>query len=183
MTKRLEKKALRSKEQGAVLVIGLIVLLALTILGTSSMTSVQIEEKLSANDQDYGMAFEGAEAGLANCEAFIQANTLEQIDQLAIDLNALASPENPRWWQAFDWANGADVNTAVSFVDTANGKPGLSGEPACVMEFIGAASPSLEFGEAVATEAVSTKNLYRITAFSNGITQRSSAILESVYAK
>ena len=57
----------KDSQQGAVLLIGLIMLLILTVIGTSGITTVTMEEKMVSNMQDDTRSYEGAETALANC--------------------------------------------------------------------------------------------------------------------
>ncbi len=172
-----------SQQQGAVLAIGLVVLLVLTLLGTGSINSVRMEEKLTANVQSLGMAFEGAEAGLVQCETDIRVSSVADIESFDLELNELAEVAEDgslsRWWEDFsNWDDSTRVRS--------NGYPSfasLTQEPSCVIEYVGTASPSLEFSEAVSTESPSTRRVYRVTAFSYGADERSSAVVESIYAK
>ncbi|MEJ2108265.1 MAG: PilX N-terminal domain-containing pilus assembly protein [Acidiferrobacteraceae bacterium] len=51
-------------QEGAVLVIGLIILVVMTILGITAMQSTVVEEKMAGNFKDKDVAFRAAEAGL-----------------------------------------------------------------------------------------------------------------------
>ncbi len=57
--------ATRSKQRGAVLVVGLILLMILTVLGISGMTTGMLELTMAGNAQFYQQAFQAAETGLA----------------------------------------------------------------------------------------------------------------------
>lgn len=57
--------ATRSRQRGAVLVIGLILLMILTVLGISGMTTGALELTMAGNAQFYQQAFQAAETGLA----------------------------------------------------------------------------------------------------------------------
>lgn len=181
----------RVSERGAVLAIGLVVLLVLTLLGTSSINNVTFEEKMTANVQSLGMAFEGAEAGLVQCETFIRTNTFAEVDQYAAAVNEYAggdaSGASARWWESFDWAANALDFTSEGYdtftTEVDSNYVGLAAEPSCVIEYIGEANPSLEFAAAVATESAAAKKVYRVTGFSYGADRRSQAIVESVYAQ
>lgn len=178
------------KQQGAVLVIGLIVLLVLTLLGVSGMNNVTLEGKLTSNVQSLGMAFEGAEAGLVQCETYIRTNTFDVIEQNAVEVNAYtggAVGSAARWWESFNWAADSttfEAGAYDSFVAAGGlNYVGLAEEPACVIEYIGLANPSLEFADAVSTESATSRHVYRVTGFSYGADRRSQAVVESVYAR
>ena len=62
-THRLARCA-RSRQGGAVLVVALVLLVALTLLGVSTMNSTQLGEKMATNSQRMNHAFHAAETAL-----------------------------------------------------------------------------------------------------------------------
>jgi len=52
------------REQGAILVIGLVLLLVMTVLGVSTMSTASLELNMAGNDQFFENAFQLAETGL-----------------------------------------------------------------------------------------------------------------------
>ena len=70
MTRRMSRSfSMRSSQQGATLVVVLILLLLMTLLGLASLRGTVLEERMTANLLDRGMAFQVAEAGLREAEA------------------------------------------------------------------------------------------------------------------
>ncbi len=57
------------KQQGAALVVGLILLVVITILAISGMNTATTELAMARNDMNYENAFQAAEAGLENALA------------------------------------------------------------------------------------------------------------------
>ena len=55
---------LRKSQNGAVLVVALILLLVLTILGVSTMTTTSMEERMAANAQEMSRAMQAADSGI-----------------------------------------------------------------------------------------------------------------------
>ena len=53
------------RQEGAVLIVALILLVVMTMLGISGMEATKLETKMAANVQDYNSAFQNAEGGLA----------------------------------------------------------------------------------------------------------------------
>ena len=52
------------KQSGAILVVGLVLLLVLTVLGISTMSTASLELNMAGNDQFYENAFQLAESGI-----------------------------------------------------------------------------------------------------------------------
>ena len=55
-------------QSGAVLIISLIMLLLLTLIGTTAMQSTSLEEKMAGNMRDRNIAFQAAESALRDAE-------------------------------------------------------------------------------------------------------------------
>lgn len=56
----------RKRQQGAVLIVGLLLLVVITILAVSGMNTATTELAMARNDQTYENAFQAAETGLEN---------------------------------------------------------------------------------------------------------------------
>lgn len=63
-------------QQGAVLVMGLLLLVVITILAVSGMNTATTELAMARNDQNYENAFQAAEAGLENALSQGRFNTI-----------------------------------------------------------------------------------------------------------
>jgi type IV pilus assembly protein PilX len=64
------------KQQGAALIVGLVLLVVITILAVSGMNTATTELAMARNDQNYENAFQAAETGLENALAQGQFTTL-----------------------------------------------------------------------------------------------------------
>ena len=64
------------KQQGAALVVGLIMLVVITVLAISGMNTATTELAMARNDQNYENAFQAAETGLENALAQGSFDTL-----------------------------------------------------------------------------------------------------------
>ena len=59
-------------ERGAVLIVGLLLLLVMTIIGVSSMQTTLLEEKMAGNLRDQDLALQAAESALRDAEAWLE---------------------------------------------------------------------------------------------------------------
>ena len=66
----------QSKQQGAALVVGLVLLVVITVLAISGMNTATTELAMARNDMNYENAFQAAETGLENALAQGLFNTL-----------------------------------------------------------------------------------------------------------
>ena len=64
-------------QQGAVLIVSLIILLLMTMIGLSSMQNTTLEERMSGNYRDMNLSFQAAEMTLREGEGWIADQTKE----------------------------------------------------------------------------------------------------------
>lgn len=62
----------RNTQSGAVLAIALIMLLVLTLLGTTGMQNTIMEERMASNTRDRSIAFQAAESAIRDAETYLQ---------------------------------------------------------------------------------------------------------------
>jgi len=72
MSKLNHKIMNQSRQSGMTLIISLIILIALTMLGVSSMQSTRTEISMAGNLRESGITFNAAEAGLRAAETFVE---------------------------------------------------------------------------------------------------------------
>lgn len=66
-----------TRQQGAVLIVSLIILLILTLIGLSAMQNTTLEEKMAGNYRDKNLSFQAAETTLREGEGWIADQTKE----------------------------------------------------------------------------------------------------------
>lgn len=173
-----------SKQQGAVLAIGLILLLLMTLLGTMSMSRVSTSERLAGTERDMNSAFQAAEAALLEGERWIDSlstgvpATVETCDPGSCDLDLAVFAgdtgngiRGTSSWQNLNW-DTVGRTLAVNNVDAELEQ--IIEQPKYVIEYIGA----------VAAAAGGEDFLYyRITSRAKGTTAASEIILQSVYRR
>lgn len=181
-----------AQQSGAALIVALILLVIMTLLGLSSVRTVALEERMTANTYDRSLAFQAAEAGLRAGEIVAQAQAnsgnagfnngglYSDTDATCPD-PASASPcqnglcsipdkDCPVRWEIPDPGVWEDA--------TGLGLGALATTPQYIVEFLGANFPCR-------IEDPSTMGCkrYRVTSRSNDGTEgRAMVILQSVYA-
>ena len=118
----------KTKQQGAALIVGLVLLVVITVLAISGMNTATTELAMARNDQNYEYAFQAAETGLENilaAGAFDTAgalpitkiiNTHDTVDaQVAYEDSSIVPDK------AFSLGSGSGVS-AYHFVATATAK-------------------------------------------------------------
>jgi type IV pilus assembly protein PilX len=172
-TKVLSRNSLREgprREEGAAMVIALVMLLVLTLLATASARMTLLEERMTGNTQDRNVAFQAAEAGLRAGEASLQVNVLPPFDNNAGGLFEMALPNVAPVWESVDWADQNAVlvrddlaETPVSFV---------------VEELPPVPAASIGFGEEVDEEAY-----FRVTSRGVGIGGNAAVTLQTTFKR
>lgn len=69
----------RSRQGGAALVVGLVLLVVMTLLGISAMRDTTLEEKMAGNLRDSNLAFQAAETALRYCENIVEQDYALQV--------------------------------------------------------------------------------------------------------
>ena len=166
-----------SKQRGAVLLVGLIMLLVLTVVGTSSMTSVTLEERMASNMYDSNMAFQGAEAGLRDCERTLVIGTQpEQVESRIGQLTPGAGYNH--WWEDLALWNASGVAYGVLSGAPSLVAQGFPEDPRCLREFVALASESKNVEDK--TKRIGW-NVFRVTATSVGADTKTRSTVQSVY--
>jgi hypothetical protein len=80
-----------TKQQGAALVVGLILLVVVTVLAISGMNTATTELAIARNDQNYENAFQAAETGLETAISQGRFDTLAETELQNIDVPARAN--------------------------------------------------------------------------------------------
>lgn len=85
--KALKSQSIPARQQGAALVVGLVLLVVVTVLAVSGMNTATTELAMARNDQNYENAFQAAETGLEQALSQGQFNTLANV-AIAQNVNA-----------------------------------------------------------------------------------------------
>lgn len=109
--------SIRRHQTGAALVIALIFLLLMTLIGTSSMRSATMQEKMAGNSRDYNMGFQAAEAALRSAENYLRTTAvLPEFDD--VGAHYIVNSTNRPDWGAYPPSDGSGY---VSYPTDVNG--------------------------------------------------------------
>lgn len=111
----MSKRIFKASERGAVLATALVLLVVLTLLGILAMQGSTLQERMAGNLQQEDLAFEAAEAGLRDAEAWLNGSvTLPAFDstvnglypadpaRTSAQLKALVSGSDVRSYEGID---------------------------------------------------------------------------------
>ncbi|MBK9615502.1 MAG: hypothetical protein IPO35_08275 [Uliginosibacterium sp.] len=159
----------KTRQSGAALVVGLVVLVMLTLLGIAAMRTSALEERMAGNLRDSNIAFQSAEAALR--EAMASKLHVEPYDgtkpgysgQIKTFLDTSYKPVSEfSYWSEYAWGSKSIAATQMS---------GISEQPHYVVE-------NMEVQDGPKLTGVPVKRVYRITAMSRGATDRSEVIVQ-----
>lgn len=130
------------REQGAVLLISLLMVLVLALVGAASMNAVVLDERIVNALHDDELAFQSAEAGLAGCERSVVQFSPRNADMFW-KLGDAASDWGTDWWLAnSNWTDervvnyGATHESPTDFTTLERGQGRLAANPQCVQEYV-----------------------------------------------
>ena len=157
-------------QQGVVLIVGLIMLLLLTLIGTTGMQMTSLEEKMAGNMRDRNLAFQAAESALAAGEFYLRnVSTIPspfcsknngRYDRVTAQCTSIADPV----WENINWSNQSVAYTGVL--------SHLSANPRYIIE---------DMGCIPAPSPCPGPHNYRITAQATGGSVDAVVILQEIF--
>jgi len=192
------------RERGAVLVIGLIMLLLLTIIGLAAIRGTDLQERMAGNLRDKNIAFQAAEAALRVGEDKLDATTLPSFVGGTLgywpDLNKQSNYSSltasgslwPYWsgtsgayrLRPIDWTSAQW--TANSLQLPASTLSGVSEQPRYTIEKIVVSALTANQGSGIDIESLERSadaEFYRVTARGKGGTVDAEVVIQSTYAR
>jgi type IV pilus assembly protein PilX len=175
-----------TKSRGAVLIISLILLLALTLISVTALQGATQGEHIASNTRQRNLAFQAAEAGLRAGEAFL-SSTAAAFDNSTAGLRGPVSPTvdiATYWLTTYNWtatAGGTNAGSVLGSLDST-----LNVQPRYVIELLfsntsGSGGGALQAGKRI--DAGLPTSWYRVTARGTGGTADAVVILQSIYRR
>jgi type IV pilus assembly protein PilX len=165
------------RQRGAVLVVGLILLVVISLMGAVAYGVATQQERMSGNARDKLRAFEAAEASLRDCEAFI--GDPARVLNIGVDVGLyLANPSTAiQVWEQVDYTRADQVRILPSAL------PGVARQPACVIEELARMEVVPENDEQSETKKPKEVTIYRVTAMGFGVRAETTAIVQSTFRR
>ncbi|MEE4301130.1 MAG: PilX N-terminal domain-containing pilus assembly protein [Pseudomonadales bacterium] len=168
------------RQEGVALFIALVVLLIITVLGISGLQTTTLEERMAASARDRDIAFQSAEAALAEGELFVQALGVTDLATFDLDTDGLYRPRGGNdddWWETVDWVGDASLPTVADAI------AGVAAQPRYIVEYktrILAEDDTLNISNVGASVGAPT-DVFRITSFGTGGSARANVMLQASY--
>ncbi|VAW96862.1 hypothetical protein MNBD_GAMMA19-721 [hydrothermal vent metagenome] len=168
----------RKHQTGAALIVSLMLLIVLTLLGLSGMQSTIMQERMSNNVRDKGMAFQAAESALRGGENWVKdqgiltpqngGSCTAPCDLVHLDDYIDMITQDFTWWK----------DNGRAYVGMPTGT--VASAPRFIVEEHGTARQGYSLDP---TASILPPRLYRITAIGVGSTTTAEAMIETLYAR
>jgi len=171
-------------QSGAVLFVGLMMLLIMSLIAVTSMQSSTLEQRMAGNSRDSLVALQSAEAALKAGEKFLDtaALTVSLTDFDTNGADALYDNSDDELWKTIS-------NSASGWADTNSQRytdfnpSNVNSEPRYIIQHIAETqvAPKLlveNYGEGQADETI---QLFRVTARGTGGSNNTEVFLQSLY--
>ena len=169
---------LPDKEAGAVLIIGLIMMLLLTIIGLASIRGSDLQERMAGNMRDRNLAFQSAEAGLRAGELVstgLSGVAVPNANGYFENLNLNATVKRPALWEKVDWEKPTN---SIKLADKTISN--VADQPRYVIEKIVVPFDTANQGGGIdAGSPQEDKLFYRVTSRGVGGTTDTEVVLQS----
>lgn len=167
------------KQSGAVLFVGLMMLLIMSLIAVTSMQGSTLELRMAGNSRDSLVALQSAEAALSAGERFLDTAALS-VNLADFDTNGsdgLYNNSDDELWKTIDWQD-ANSKKHLAFHPS-----NVTTEPRYIIQHIAETqvAPKLlveNYGEGQADETI---QLFRVTARGTGGSNNTEVILQSLY--
>ena len=176
-----------NNQKGIVLILVLTLLVALTILGVSSMSSSTLETRMASNFHDRNSAFQAAEAALREGERLVETSNFSGGEFNSVCTNGLCEctettscgyngDNTLTYWELDTVWNTSSKYKTYSTVSIAE----LSTPARYIIEHMGNVCPPTN---ATCTPAATDPKMFRITAIGYGTSANAKVMLQSTYLK
>lgn len=173
------RQPLPIKQRGAVLIVGLIMLLLMTIVGLSSIRGSSMQELMAGSLRDRQISFQAAEAALRAAEADVLSAQPDVSGAVFGYMNENSAGGTANFWHTYDWE---DANSVAMGTDI----PMSAAEARYVVERLDVqAVPGADDSavDLTSIEALPELFIYRITSRGVGMTDNSVSIVQSIYRR
>lgn len=166
------------QQSGMTLVVSLIILVALTIIGVTSMQATRTEISMAGNQREAGMTFNAAEAGLRDAEAYIDTSISKAAFSDPTSGLFDKTDEDPDYMDYTVWTAAQVAPTTLYNV---------AEQPRFIIKYLGDRSQNevaaVNIGGYGSSQPGMTVSNFRVTARGAGQTGNTYRIVQSYYGK
>lgn len=190
--KEIEQLAHRY-QNGVALVLTLTILLILTLIGVASIQTTSMQERMSRNFRDANMAFQAAEAAIAEAETYIERiSTIDSFPEEPDIEDALSeacsaglctsTDGRSRWQQSNGVVDWSDSSTYIESTTVL----GSQAQSKYVVEYVAKVDieqDTLNIGNVGEGGTSGRSHVFRVTARGIGGTTESTSMIQSLYGR
>lgn len=180
---------IRNNQQGAALIVALIMLVIMTMLGLSAMNTSVVEERMAGNLRNKQLSFDAAEAavregeGLITCDGCVHAEIEPKDGVASPGLHEIETdPDLSDWWQKGVWWNPDHSHTPdTKWQARADDDiSGVSAQPEYIIEHLGPEwrDPACDLDHEGKDECY--RQSYRITARGWGMNTDAVSVIQTI---
>jgi type IV pilus assembly protein PilX len=194
------------RQQGVILIVSLIMLLAMTLIGVALSTGSVLQERMASNNRQSSLARLNAESALREAEIRLEglfattgdvfSEIVTQFDitgdelRVAVSVSGLAFDTLPNSFVVTD-ANSWTTNSGFSAEATAAAKISAAGpiqtRPRYMVEYIGLlplnqSADSIDMSAEASQDVSQIPHAFRITAIGYGQNEKMYSVLQSIYS-
>ena len=164
---------MKSKQSGAVLLVGIVMLMVLSLVVIMSAKTSVLQQKMTTNQRDKELSFQAAESALRAGESYIKNTEESTLSTIFNNTNGLYQFDKTKdFGRETTWANLSTVETSTHFQ--------VKEKAFYLIEEL----PSISaIGASLAMPKADNSHYYRITSRSKGGTDNTRTVLQSVYKK
>ncbi|MEM7401623.1 MAG: PilX N-terminal domain-containing pilus assembly protein [Pseudomonadota bacterium] len=166
------------KQSGAVLFVGLMMLLVMSLIAITSMQGSTLEVRMAGNTRDSLVALQTAEAALKAGEELLDSGTLSLASFDSNGTDGLYDNADQELWKNIDWQDSNSRKYMAFVPDNVNS------EPRFVIQYISETQNNLGSRDVRGynqQQNSQTVQLFRVTARGTGGSDNTEVILQSVY--
>ncbi len=166
-----------TNQSGAVLFVGLMMLLVMSLIAVTSMQGSTLEVRMAGNTRDSLVALQTAEAALQAGEDLLTAGGLSLADFDNDGTDGLYDNSNQERWKAIDWQDTSS-RRYMAFNPS-----NVATEPRFIIQHIAETqvAPKLLVQGYGQGQAGQTIQLFRVTARGTGGSDNTEVLLQSIY--
>lgn len=174
----------RRRESGAVLIVGLVMVLLISIVALSGIRSSNLQEAMAGNIRDKNLTFQAAETGLVSGEALVdyRISPPECMNTATTCIRPLPAAQQPVS-ESVVYLNRTEFIDASRESASDLAAAGIEDKPRFIIEELSPFTPPMDGSDLSIGKGDDLVRLlpYRITARGTGLGPDSSVIVQSTY--
>ena len=163
------------RQDGMVLITGLIFMVVLTLIVVASMRTTLLEERMAGNARDTDLAFQAAEAALRAGEEVLNSDLLEEFTSTSPAYLSVDTRMDTYWRDTHDWSADAEAVTGTI--------TGVSAAPRFVIEELRPIPAAGNESETFKPLLDSSIFIFKVTARGVGGNPSTVVVLQSTYQR